>query len=783
MAEEPIGGMEPTGRRIAAPAADLVELTNDKGLKHLAMVHHQVHVGHPAISSELMLGWMESPDVTAVARLVHHDPDRAAFVYATGTCFPLAEVVRVFAEEEEGAGVKAGLELCYLVGEALADASEGGVPQGVTSHGNLNPWTIALKPDGQPIVLGYGLPQVEILTWLEDARQVPREDSFRYAPPERLDGEEEDIASDLFALALVGLELMMGRPVYDGLLDDVRQQASRGEGMRRLYQWRDKLPANVREVLGRALKPDPDTRFRSGLDFVYAVHDLLGSIDVEGPSLVEVMGRVRAAVSRGKAPIMGGKTGSLTAEELAELAADLEDYDERSLPPPRKPRPEPEPEADDTDEAAEAPRFASRVGRSRNQPEPEPEPDPRSRVRDRLRSRRRPSEENQTVVDDSPRERLLRRLKDDRSDPAAGRRRLRRTVGEEPPTRRRRTRRGEERSESASQSVDIGDPLGFDANKSQIEFDDDETVVDDTSEIDESSEEDEPDPVFELDEIDDPPAPAAGDDGMQPVSVAPLPEPIKEEEEVATTVGPSGLRASGGAAALLERLRGSSGGRRERRSRRSRRSPDPAPEPVSEPPSPPEPEPEPAPEPPPPADPEPVVDVVSSPVPVPSPDPAPRPAPTAPPPTSAGDALTIRVRGPGDHHVDLPVATVDDAGAIALRGATALGLVVADATGALDGWWAPDVPAGTPASDLGEGALHLRRVEPAIRGRRVTVHGKELALLLSDAVPASWLAAHLARTLGLEGAYVLGCGARALAPFEVLEGLDPDGDALWLRPG
>jgi len=473
VATEAIGGMEPTGRTVTAPAAEVVEVVSSKGLKHLAYVHADTFVGHPAVSSELQIGWMEDPDVSGLARLVHHDPDTATFVYATGTCFTLAEVVRVFADEGEGAGVKAGLELCYLVGEALADASESGGAQGVLSHGNINPWTVVLRPDGQPVVVGYGLPQVEILAWLDDARQVPREDSFRYAPPERLDGEEEDIASDLFALALVGLELIMGRPVYDGLLDDIRQQASRGEGMRRLYQWRDKLPANVREVLGRALKPDPDTRFRSGLDFVYAVHDLLGSIDVEGPSLVEVMGRVRAVTKRGRAPIEGGKTGTLSKAELAELAADLVDYDERDLPPPKKPRPDPEPEEpEETDEAeaeaADAPRFASRVGRGRQpDPEPEPEPDPRASVRERLRSRRRPSENETSVQEPSARERLLRRLKEGREDTSAGRRRLRRTVGEdEPPAPRRRTRR--ESPSAASQSIDIGDPLGFDANQSQF---------------------------------------------------------------------------------------------------------------------------------------------------------------------------------------------------------------------------------------------------------------------------------------------------------------------------
>ncbi|MEZ4234761.1 MAG: hypothetical protein R3F59_01070 [Myxococcota bacterium] len=284
MAEaDTIAGMARTGRRVAAPAADLVELVAGNGLKHFALVHRPTWQGHPLLTTELQtrLGFMEQPDTTGIARLVAHDPDTATFVYPTGTVWPVAEVVRTFADTGGAAGVKAGLELCYLVAEALVEASDGGRGP-VPTHGNVNPWTLLLKGDGQPVVLGYGVPQVEIAAWRSDNRLPMVEDSFRYAPPERVDGEAEDLSSDLFSLALVALEVMVGRPVYDGVLADVRQQAARGEGMRRLYQWRERLPQNVREVLGRALKPDPDTRFPNGLELVYAVHDLLGSIDVEG---------------------------------------------------------------------------------------------------------------------------------------------------------------------------------------------------------------------------------------------------------------------------------------------------------------------------------------------------------------------------------------------------------------------------------------------------------------------------------------------------------------------
>ena len=44
-----------------------------------------------------------------------------------------------------------------------------------------DPWTLALKGDGQPVVLGFGVPQVELGAWRENQRLQLGEDSFRYA--------------------------------------------------------------------------------------------------------------------------------------------------------------------------------------------------------------------------------------------------------------------------------------------------------------------------------------------------------------------------------------------------------------------------------------------------------------------------------------------------------------------------------------------------------------------------------------------------------------------------
>lgn len=235
-AQAPIAGMARTGRILRGPASDLIELEGKNGLRHTAVVFHPAYRRHNGINDALsvVLGFLKAPMVTGLVELVSHDSEAGAFVYPTGQVWSVAEVIRLLADSGKTGGIRAGLELMYGCGQILSEAADAGERDGVYSHGGLTPWRVMLRKDGQVMVIGHALPQVEILLFREDPGQVPREDSFRYCPPERVKALPENLSSDLFGLGLIAFELMIGRPVYDGLVNDIRQQAARGEGSRRL---------------------------------------------------------------------------------------------------------------------------------------------------------------------------------------------------------------------------------------------------------------------------------------------------------------------------------------------------------------------------------------------------------------------------------------------------------------------------------------------------------------------------------------------------------------------
>jgi hypothetical protein len=110
---------------------------------------------------------------------------------------------------------------------------------------------------------------------------------------------------------LVAFELMTGKPVYDGLVNDIRTQASRGEGTRRLFRFKDQLPNGVRDLLNLCLKPSPRDRFPDGASYLRAVQKVLSSAEASGPSLMDTMSRVSKTQRRTGESLDAGKDAVL----------------------------------------------------------------------------------------------------------------------------------------------------------------------------------------------------------------------------------------------------------------------------------------------------------------------------------------------------------------------------------------------------------------------------------------------------------------------------------------
>ncbi|MBT3223855.1 MAG: hypothetical protein HN348_32710, partial [Proteobacteria bacterium] len=213
--------MKPTGRTFYGPTGTLMEMVSEKKL-YMAISFDREQRHHPALEAALeALPFMGDPQVEGIAPLVDHDVKRGLYVYDTGGVWPLVEVIRLSKKHGKLPSPRAALEFMRDGAVMLEEAYLAGV---LPNHGGLSPWRAMLSDTGRLHIIGYGLPQIDVLP---DFEGKPDVDSFRYAPPERLEQEEEDFSSDILSLSLLGFEFLMGEPLYDGDVEEVRLQASR----------------------------------------------------------------------------------------------------------------------------------------------------------------------------------------------------------------------------------------------------------------------------------------------------------------------------------------------------------------------------------------------------------------------------------------------------------------------------------------------------------------------------------------------------------------------------
>ena len=162
-------------------------------------------------------------------------------------------------------------------GKILIDASESGTSQGVSSHGGVGPWNLLINATGDVLVVEYGLPQVDFLDFLEDDEYLPKDDRLRYCPPERIEGAAEDISSDLFALALIVVEMIAGEPLYDAEGEALLKMVEKGEADKALEEF--EFSEELEDLLFPALAPYQDQRHKDPSAFVKAAQELLGDVD------------------------------------------------------------------------------------------------------------------------------------------------------------------------------------------------------------------------------------------------------------------------------------------------------------------------------------------------------------------------------------------------------------------------------------------------------------------------------------------------------------------------
>ena len=429
-----------TGRKVDGPTAELIELQPEEGPLITALQLEPDYRGMKRMgqSIQLAFGFMSFPMVTGLVELDTWLPEEGALLYPTGDSRSVAEILSTYRRAKKQVGVRAAIELCYLGGMILAEAAETGAAQGVFSHGDLSPWRVLVRPDGELQIIGYGLPSPEVLRFRDDPKKPTLADTWRYAPPERVSGAPEDASSDIVSLCLIAAEMITGDPLLDGSPEDIRKDLEKGQLPALVGKHKKAMGKAVAEVLAYAVNFDPRNRFDTPEDFVTACEGLLEG-GLAGDSLAEA-GQKVATTKRGKAlkavddtavlPISGRAIrprGQKAVQEAIERAAQEDDRWEsrggrsrsKDTDDSKRPRRRPSEPEEEEDEAPKRPRRRSEATAEDEAPK---RPRRRSEATDDAeeeaskRPRRRSAASTSDDDDDTPSKRPRRRAAASSSD-------------------------------------------------------------------------------------------------------------------------------------------------------------------------------------------------------------------------------------------------------------------------------------------------------------------------------------------------------------------------------
>src|SRR5207302_7197566 len=130
-------------------------------------------------------------------------------------------------------------------------------------HRDVTPSNLYLSSDGKVKLGDFGIARSSTRATLRNAASAVLKGKFAYLAPEQVAGEPFDHRADLFSLAVVLAEMLLGKPLFAGSGQLAVLLAIRDCRIDALREARKTFPTGLFEVLEGALARDPAQRFQS----------------------------------------------------------------------------------------------------------------------------------------------------------------------------------------------------------------------------------------------------------------------------------------------------------------------------------------------------------------------------------------------------------------------------------------------------------------------------------------------------------------------------------------
>jgi serine/threonine-protein kinase len=178
-------------------------------------------------------------------------------------------------------------------------------------HRDVTPSNVYLSVEGVAKLGDFGIARSNSRATLRSDQSAMLKGKFAYLAPEQVAGEPFDSRADLFALAAVLSEMLLGKPLFAGSGQLAVLLAIRDCRIDALRDARNALPRGLFDVLERALARDPGQRFPSAAALSAALEPFDSNPRASRAELGALVRWVQAAPSTGRMAAARDSSGKM----------------------------------------------------------------------------------------------------------------------------------------------------------------------------------------------------------------------------------------------------------------------------------------------------------------------------------------------------------------------------------------------------------------------------------------------------------------------------------------
>ncbi len=215
------------------------------------------------------------------------------------------------------------------------------IAQGLTAahdrlivHRDLKPENLFLTNEGRVKILDFGVAKLQAPAGsdrsIESLTTVTKQGAVigtvAYMSPEQLRGKPVDHRSDIFSFGAILYEMMTGRRAFHGETEVDTMTAVLREEPAGVCLDQAAVPPGYQDIVRHCLEKDPENRFQSAKDLVFALQTLSGSSPVKALPSPKPAPQRRSVLPWGLAAVLAVATAILVVTQLLRTPAAAPSY-------------------------------------------------------------------------------------------------------------------------------------------------------------------------------------------------------------------------------------------------------------------------------------------------------------------------------------------------------------------------------------------------------------------------------------------------------------------------